>query len=124
MGPVPSEPLKAKQVVHVRPMVSEKPRPNMNAKQVVPVTPSQKMSNKHRYPVASNRKLLDITVVTEEEPQPQSTKAPKVFPGQDDSFCLKCSLEHDDPWVFCPVCQIVIHRTCIFSGCVLWLQTS
>ena len=123
MGPVSTEPPKAKQVVHVRPRLPQKPWLNPKPKHptlVVPVTPipSQNKANKHRYPVAANGKFLDIGVITEEKPQPQSTKSPKVLSGQEDSFCLKCSLECDDLWVFCPVCRIVIHKTCILSGCV------
>ena len=85
---------------------------------VVPVIPSQNKGNKHQYLVAANGKLLDIAVI-DEKPQPQSTKSAKVSSsGQEDSFCPKCSLEHDDPWVFCPVCKIVIHKTCILMGCI------
>ena len=69
---------------------------------MVPVIPSQNKENKHRYPVAANGKLLDIAVIDEKHHhQPQSTKSAKVsLSGQEDSFCLKCSLEHDDPWYF------------------------
>ena len=60
-----------------------------------------------------------VTGYFSEKPQPQSTKSAKVsLSGQEDSFCLKCSLECDDLWVFCPVCKIVIHKTCILGGCV------
>ena len=101
----------------VRPIQSQKLMLNPKPKDptlVVPVI--QKKGKKHRYPVAVNRKLLDIAVIDE---KPQSNKSAKVLSsGQEDSFCPKCSLEHDDPWVFCPVCKIVIHRTCILMGCI------
>ena len=119
MVPLSTESPKAKQVACVRPiqklMLNPKPKhPTL----VVPVIPSQNKGNKHRYLVAVNGKLLDIAVI-DEKPQPQSTKSAKVLSsGQKDSFCLKCSLEHDDPWVFCPVCKIVIHKTCILTGCI------
>ena len=116
MGPVSTEPPKAKQVAHVRP--TQKPMVNPKPTLVVPVIPSQNKRNKHRYPVAANGNLLDIAVI-DEKPQPQSTKSAKVsVSGQKDSFCPKCSLEHDDPRVFCPVCKIVIHKTCILTGCI------
>ena len=122
VGPVSTEPLKAKQMVHVRPIPSQKLRLNPKPKHptlVVPVTLSQNKANKHQYLVAANGKLLDIAVIAEEKPQPQSTKSPKVLlSGQEDSFCPKCSLERDDLWVFCPVCKIVIYKTCILRGCV------
>ena len=116
MGPVSTKPPKAKQVACVRP--TQKPMVNPKPTLVVPVIPSQNKRNKHQYPVAANRKLLDIAVI-DEKPQLQSTKSAKVLvSGQKDSFCPKCSLERDDPWVFCPVCKIVIHKTCILKGCI------
>ena len=116
VGPVSTEPPKAKQVAHVRP--TQKPMVNPKPTLVVPVISSQNKRNRHRYPVAANGKLLDIAVI-DEKPQPQSTKSVKVsVSGQKDSFCPKCSLECDDPWVFCPVCKIVIHKTCILTGCI------
>ena len=65
------------------PRLKPKLRPNPKPKHptlVVPVTPrlSQIRANKHHYPVAANGKLLDIAVIAEEKPQPQSTKSPKV----------------------------------------------
>ena len=45
--------------------------------------------------------------------------------------CPKCGLKHNDPldplpeeskWVYCPVCQVVIHTTCISQGCVCKYQ--
>ena len=145
MGPVSTEPPKAKQVAHARPIQSQKLMLNAKPKHptlVVPVI--QNKGKKHRYLVAVNGKLLDIAVIDEKpQPQPQSTKSAKVSSsgqgylvaangklldiavidekpqstksakvsssGQEDSFCPKCSLECDDPWVFCPVCKIVIH---------------
>ena len=50
-----------------------------------------------------------------------------VLPGLQCFICVKCSLKHNDPfdplpdeslWVFCPVCKVVIHTTCILNGCV------
>ena len=50
-----------------------------------------------------------------------------VLPGRQGFICVKCSLKHGDPldplpdeslWVFCPVCKVVIHTTCILNGCV------
>ena len=121
VGPVSTEPLKAKQMAHVRPIPSQKLRLNPKPKHptlVVPVIPSQNKGNKHRYPVAANGKLLDIAVI-DEKPQPQSTKSANVsLLGQEDSFCSKCSLECDDLCIFCPVCKIVIHKTCILRGSV------
>ena len=154
MGPVSTEPPKAKQVAHVRPIQSQKLMLNPKPKDptlVVPVI--QNKGKKHQYLVAVNGKLLDIPVIDEKpQPQPQSTKSAKVSlsgqgylvaangkllhilvidekpqstksakvlsSGQEDSFCPKCSLECDDPWVFCPVCKIVIHRTSILTGCI------
>ena len=117
VGPVSTEPLKAKQVARVRPIPSQKPMLNPKPKHPTLVVPVNK-GNKHWYPVAANRKLLDIAVI-DEKPQLQSTKSAKVpLLGQEESFCLKCSLECDDPWVFCPVCKIVIYKTCILTGCI------
>ena len=54
-------------------------------------------------------------------------KALPIIEGRDGFICPKCSLKHDDPedplpeetrWVFCPVCEVVVHMTCIISGCV------
>ena len=54
-------------------------------------------------------------------------KALPIIEGRDGFICPKCSLKHDDPedplpeetrWVFCPVCEVVVHTTCIVSGCV------
>ena len=119
----------------------------------------------HHFPVASNGKLLDVAVITEEKPQ--SPESPKVtlhqwvcllesdsdievedlppvatphkgelrkgdwglpiLSGQEGFFCPKYSLGHGealDPlldethWVFHPICHVVIHITCILSGCV------
>ena len=92
----------------------------------------------HRYPVASNGKLLDVAVIRESA---QSTQKP-----QSDSDievlgvtkqtqhkgkarrnnwglleCPKCSSRHaNDPrWVYCPQSFVVIHKTCLLiSGCV------
>ena len=92
----------------------------------------------HRYPVASNSKLLDVAVIGESA---QSTQKP-----QSDSDievlgvtkqtqhkgkarrndrglleCPKCSSRHaNDPhWVYCPQCFVVSHKTCLLiSGCV------
>ena len=155
MGPVSTEPPKAKQVACVRPIQSQKLMLNttQSPKHPTLVVPVIHKGKKHRYPVAVNGKLLDIAVIDEKpQPQPQSTKSAKVSSsgqgylvaangklldivvidekpqstksakvsssGQEDSFCPKCSLECDDPWVFCPVCKIVIHRTCILMGCI------
>ena len=161
MRPVSTEPPKAKQVAHVRPIQSQKQMLNttQSPKHPTLVVPIIHKAKKHRYPVAVNGKLLDIAVIDEKpqpQLQPQSTKSAKVsssgsssgqgYPvaangklldivvidekpqstksakvsssGQEDSFCPKCSLECDDPWVFCPVCKIVIHRTCILTGCI------
>ena len=90
-------------------MIDEKPQPQSTKSAKV-------LSSGQGYPVAANGKLLDIAVIDE---KPQSTKSAKVSSsGQEDSFCPKCSLECDGPWVFCPVCKIVIHRTCILMGCI------
>ena len=89
----------------------------------------------HRYPVASNGKLLDVAVVaesTQEKPKQSTQKRPRssdqvvqyvAKKGKDRGLleCPKCGSKHkNDPrWVCCPRCFVVIHKTCLSSkGCV------
>ena len=54
-------------------------------------------------------------------------KALPIIEGREGFICPKCSLKHKDPkdplpeetrWVFCPVCEVVVHTTCMATGCV------
>ena len=54
-------------------------------------------------------------------------RALPILDGQIGFICAKCSLKYldlDDPlpeeskWVFCPVCEVALHTTCIVSGCI------
>ena len=94
----------------------------------------------HRYPVASNGKLLDVAVIGESAQstqvstqKPQSDSDVKVLGvtkqtqrkvmGKDRGLleCPKCSSRHasDPRWVYCPKCFVVIHKTCLLiSGCI------
>ena len=92
----------------------------------------------HRYPVASNGKLLDVAVIgksAQSTLKPQSDSDVEVLGvtkqtqhkgkarrnDQGLLECLKCSSRHanDQHWVCCPQCFVVIHKTCLLiSGCV------
>ena len=96
----------------------------------------------HRYPVASNGKLLDVAVIGEsaqstqvstQKPQSDSdvevlgvtkqTQHTRKVMGKDRGLleCPKCSSRHasDPRWVYCPKCFVVIHKTCLLiSGCI------
>ena len=96
----------------------------------------------HRYPVASNGKLLDVAVIREsaqstqvstQKPQSDSdvevlgvtkqTQHTQKVMGKDRGLleCPKCSSRHasDSRWVYCPKCFVVIHKTCLLiSGCI------
>ena len=98
--------------------------------------------NSHRYPVASNGKLLDVAVIGEsaqstqvstQKPQSDSdvevlgvtkqTQHTRKVMGKDRGLleCPKCSSRHasDPRWVYCPKCFVVIHKTCLLiSGCI------
>ena len=65
------------------------------------------------------------------EPRPgevgKKDKPLPILEGREGFVCPKCGLKHADPldplpeeskWVYCPVCQVVIHTTCISQGCV------
>ena len=54
-------------------------------------------------------------------------RALPILDGRIGFICAKCSLKYldlDDPlpeeskWVFCPVCEVALHTTCIVSGCI------
>ena len=96
----------------------------------------------HRYPVASNGKLLDVAVIGEsaqstqvstQKPQSDSdvevlgvtkqTQHTRKVMGKDRGLleCPKCSSRHasDPRWVYCPKCFVVIHKTCLLIiGCI------
>ena len=95
----------------------------------------------HRYPVASNGKLLEVAVIgerTQSTQKPQSDSDVEILgvtkPTKQTQHkgkvrrndrglieCPKCSSMHaNDPrWVYCPKCFVVIHKTCLLiSGCI------
>ena len=92
----------------------------------------------HRYPVASNGKLLEVAVIRESAQstqKPQSNSDVEVLGVTKQTQhkgkvrrndrglleWLKCSSRHaNDPcWVYCPKCFVVIHRNCLLiSGCI------
>ena len=54
-------------------------------------------------------------------------RALPLIDGRSGFICVKCGLKYNDPldplpeetkWVFCPVCEVAIHTTCIGSGCI------
>ena len=64
-------------------------------------------------------------------PQPgglgRKDQALPLIDGRSGFICAKCGLKYNDPldplpeetkWVFCPVCEVTIHTTCIGSGCI------
>ena len=64
-------------------------------------------------------------------PQPgelgRKDRALPLIDGRSGFICAKCGLKYNDPldplpeetkWVFCPVCEVAIHTTCIGSGCI------
>ena len=64
-------------------------------------------------------------------PQPgelgRKDRALPLIDGRSGFICAKCRLKYNDPldplpeetkWVFCPVCEVAIHTTCIGSGCI------
>ena len=97
--------------------------------------PVVRKHNSHRFPVASNGKLLDVAVIaesTQKKPKQSTQKRPQsgdqvvqyvAKKGKDRGLleCPKCGSKHkNDPcWVCCPRCFVVIHKTCLSSkGCV------
>ena len=64
-------------------------------------------------------------------PQPgelgRKDRALPLIEGGSGFICAKCGLKYNDPldplpeetkWVFCPVCEVAIHTTCIAGGCI------
>ena len=54
-------------------------------------------------------------------------RALPIIDGRSGFICAKCGLKYNDPldplpeetkWVFCPVCEVAIHTTCIAAGCI------
>ena len=54
-------------------------------------------------------------------------RALPILDGRIGFICAKCSLKYLDPddplpdetkWVFCPLCEVALHMTCIASGCI------
>ena len=57
----------------------------------------------------------------------EKERALPILDGQIGFICAKCSLKYldlDDPlpeeskWVFCPMCEVALHTTCIASECI------
>ena len=57
----------------------------------------------------------------------KNDRALPILTGRFGFICAKCGLKYlylNDPlpeetkWVFCPVCEVALHTTCIASGCI------